>query len=73
MLSSSRAILINDGCALLLQIDDDLETMWGQISGVAGQFKKTINAVASEIKDAVGEVMSLPPERRVWRVVSCSG
>ena len=30
--------------------------MWGQISGVAGQFKKTINAVASEIKDAVEEV-----------------
>ena len=34
--------------------------MWGQISGVAGQFKKTINAVASEIKDAVEEVNMSP-------------
>lgn len=34
--------------------------MWGQISGVAGQFKKTINAVASEIKDAVEEVHVFP-------------
>ena len=36
--------------------------MWGQISGVAGQFKKTINAVASEIKDAVEEVNYISPQ-----------
>ena len=35
--------------------------MWG-LSGVAGQFKRTINAVASEIKDAVEEVVVWPLE-----------
>jgi len=42
------------------QIEGGIVDMWGQISGVAGQFKRTINAVASEIKDAVEEVQIVP-------------
>lgn len=42
------------------QIEGGVVDMWGQISGVAGQFKRTINAVASEIKDAVEEVQTVP-------------
>jgi hypothetical protein len=36
--------------------NNDIFSMWGQISSAAGQLKRTINAVASEIKDAVEEV-----------------
>lgn len=42
--------------------DNEIISMWGQLSSAAGQFKRTINAVASEIKDAVEEVCLGPSQ-----------